>query len=194
MPEIDFYLRKSGVRPKNPEMTFYTFMSDISGNMSKLVLKNIHDRMNREGFEVENAKGMKWRTYGDGSLAKATETQRVAALAVFLSRQQIVRAHAGEKPDPAEIEALMPNDKTIERATAQAIRYIPEAAQAIETLLYAQRGLAPTLFGRTLGTFLKWNLEAIGHPGRERQIQQLEETSRQIGMPLLRPTLTPLKW
>jgi len=48
-----------------------------------LVLKNIHDRLNAEGVEVKNAKGMAWRTYGDAHLKLGRETQRIAALAVY---------------------------------------------------------------------------------------------------------------
>ena len=73
--------------------------------MPQLVLKNLHDRMNREGFEVRNARGMRWRTFGDDHLALAKETQRVAALAVFQSRQQIYAARGGTSPDADEIEA-----------------------------------------------------------------------------------------
>jgi hypothetical protein len=46
--------------------------------------------MNVEGFLVTNGKGMTWKTLGDGELAKSPETQRIAALAVFESRQQVI--------------------------------------------------------------------------------------------------------
>ena len=34
------------------------------GNIANLVVKAIHDKMNLESFDVENGKGMKWKTFG----------------------------------------------------------------------------------------------------------------------------------
>ena len=89
-----------------------------------------------EGFDVTNAAGIKWRIFGDAQLAKAPDTSRIAALALFKSRQQIYAAQKGEKPDPKEVEGLMPDDATIERATSQAIAYIPAAAADVQGVMY----------------------------------------------------------
>jgi hypothetical protein len=152
--------------------------------MPQLVLKNIHDRMNREGFEVTNLRGMRWRTYGDNHLAAAVETQRVAALAVFLSRQQIrnVKGSATAVANSAEVEAFMPADETITRATRQAIAYIPDAAREVENLIYRNRALSPTRFGPIVGPIIESNISAIGHPGRERELMNMLDSARRMGV------------
>jgi hypothetical protein len=52
--------------------------------------KGIHDLLNAEGVEVTNKKSMKWRTYSDSRLKNAPETSRIAALAVYIARQQVI--------------------------------------------------------------------------------------------------------
>lgn len=177
-------------------MQTYAGVITFAGRMPQLALKNIHDRMNREGFMAANARGMRWRTFGDNYLAIAQETQRIAALAVFLSRQQIQRARGGgDAPDPDEVEALMPNDDTVQRATQQAIAYIPNAAQEVEGLIYRNRALAPTQFGAVLGAIVESNLSTVGHPGREREVAEMIESSRRIGVDApIAPSLTVFSW
>ncbi len=180
---ITLYLRAHPVTAENvPVRTYTAFLSAI-GRMPQLVLKNIHDRMNREGFEVTNARGMRWRTFGDNYLALAQETQRVAALAVFLSRQQIINVRGSEtaRADPAEIEVLMPAEETIHRATQQAISYIPDAARDVENLIYRNRALIPSQFGPILGPLIESNITTIGHPGRERELMDMLDSARRIG-------------
>src|SRR6266478_4867281 len=74
--QIITYIKSNPPRPANPEMQAYFAMSDALGVMPQLVLKNIHDRLNTEGVEVTNKKGMKWRTFGDDRLKNAQETLR----------------------------------------------------------------------------------------------------------------------
>ena len=97
--EITNYLQNHKPKPDNPEMGGYHGIMDAAGVTPQLVLKNVHDRMNREGFEVTNQRGMSWKTYGDDHLAEATETQKIAALAIYVSRQQVFAARA-QGPEP----------------------------------------------------------------------------------------------
>jgi hypothetical protein len=186
---ITLHLRQNPLRTANPQMQSYAAVIGLSGRLPHLVLLNIHDRMNLDGFEVANARGMRWRTRGDDHLRQATETERVAALAVFLSRQQVYAARRGETPDPAEVEALMPNDDSIARDTDHARSLIPEAVREVEPLIYRGRGLAPTQFGLIPGTIIQSNLSAIGDPARERHMADLIERAEQMRFgPVIAPS------
>ncbi|MDZ7268416.1 MAG: hypothetical protein ONB48_11840 [candidate division KSB1 bacterium] len=193
---ITLHLRTHPALTRNPEMQIYVGIVALAGKLPQLVLKNIHDRMNREGFAVGNARGMRWRTFGDSYLKNAQETQRVAALAVFLSRQQVFAARKGVTPNPDEIEGLMPDEDSVQRATQQAIAYIPDAVAEVEELIYRNRSLAPSQFGPVLGAIVESNLAAIGHPGRERAIVEMLESARRIGLegPILAPSFTVFSW
>jgi Domain of unknown function (DUF4157) len=188
---IRLHLQARPLRTENPEAQLYAGIVTLSGNADQLVLKSIHDRMNNEGFDVTNAAGMKWRTFGDAQLAKAPDTSRIAALALFKSRQQIYAAQKGEKTDPKEVEALMPDDATIERATSQAIAYIPAAAADVQGVMYRGRSLASTQFPKPLGAVIESNLETIASPGRANQLRDLEKMrdETQSG-PVLAPQFT----
>lgn len=168
------HLQANPLRTENPEAQMYAGIVTLSGNADQLVLKGIHDRMNHEGFEISNAAGMKWRTFGDAQLSKAPDSSRIGSLALFKSRQQIYEAQKGGKPDPKEVEALMPDDATIERATSQAIAYIPAAAADVQGVMYRGRRLASTQFPKPLGMVIESNLDTITDPGRARQLQDLE--------------------
>ncbi len=185
---ITLHLNAHPLTTANPQMQAYVGIVQMAGRLPHLVLKNIHDRMNREGFEVTNARGMRWRTRGDDYLHEATETQRAAALAVFHSRQQLHMARRGETPNPAEVEGLMPDDASVTRATQQAVGYIPEAAREVEGLIYRNRSLAPTQFGPLFGVIVESNLGAIGHPGREREISEMLERAERTGSGPLVPS------
>ena len=188
---IRMHLATNPLRTENSEAQTYAAIVAWSGNDDQLVLKNIHDRMNHEGFDVTNARGMKWRTFGDALLAKAPETQRIAALAVFTSRQQVYAANRGEKPDPKEVEDLMPDDATLDRATLQAIAYIPAAAADVQGLMYRGRKLAGTQFPAPFGAIIESNLATIANPGRNRQLADMEEASRTTNLgPRLAPQFT----
>jgi hypothetical protein len=180
---IRSHLRAQPVTAVNPAMQTYIGVIGLVGRMPQLVLKNIHDRMNREGFEVANDRGMHWQTFGDNYLRLAEATQRIAALAVFLSRQQIINVRGSDTvvADPAEIEALMPNDETIQRATQQAIHHIPDATREVESLIYRNRALAPTQFGSFFGAIIESNITTIGHPGREQELMNMLDSTRRIG-------------
>jgi hypothetical protein len=188
---ISLYLQAHPLHTENPEAQLYAGIVTFSGNADQLVLKGIHDRMNNEGFDVTNAAGMKWRTFGDKQLANAPDTSRIASLALFKSRQQIYAAQKGGKPDPKDVEALMPDDATIERATSQAIAYIPAAAADVQGVMYRGRGLASTQFPKPLGAVIESNLETIASPGRANQLRDLERLrdETQSG-PLLAPQFT----
>ena len=142
---IQSYLLTNPIKTDNPEMQTVVTGVKAAGLAVPLALKNIHDRMNAEGFDVTNAQGMKWRTFGDNHLKNAVETQRVAAYAVFMSRQQINQARNGESPDPNEVLALLPDATTVDRATEQAIAYIPQAVREISPLINRSIGMLDTV-------------------------------------------------
>lgn len=191
MAQIRLHLQAHPLRTENPEAQTYAGIVSFSGNADQLVLKGIHDRMNNEGFDVTNAAGMKWRTFGDAQLAKAPDTSRIASLALFKSRQQIYAAQKGKKPDPAEVEALMPDDATIERATSQAIAYIPAAAADVQGVMFRGRSLASTQFPKPIGALIQSNLETIASPGRANQLRDLERTREETNSgPMLAPQFT----
>lgn len=193
---IWLHLSSNSALTRNPEMQTYVGLVAFKGRLPQLVLKNLHDRMNREGFKVGNARGMRWRTFGDNYLEVADETQRVAALAVFLSRQQVFAARNGESANPDEIEGLMPDEDSVQRATQQAIVYIPDAVAEVETLIYRNRSLAPSQLGTVLGAIVESNLATIGHPGREREIVEMVESARRRGqeVPIVAPSFTVFSW
>ena len=97
-------LKGQPIQADNPSMQTYLAVADAADplNIANLIVKAIHDRMNQEGFDVANNKGMKWRAFGDGYLAKSPETQRIAALAVFESRQQVFQARNAKTPPPVQ--------------------------------------------------------------------------------------------
>ena len=195
LAQITLHLNAHPARTRNPQMQAYVGAIDLAGKLPQLVLKNLHDRMNREGFEVRNARGMRWRTFGDDYLALAKETQRIAALAVFQSRQQIYAARGGASPNADEIEALMPDDDTVQRATQQAIAHIPDAVEEVEGLIYRNRSLAPAQFGPVLGTIVESNLATIGYPGREREISNMLDSANRIGIEApIAPSFTLASW
>jgi hypothetical protein len=194
------YLRQNP--PQGGEVQGYYALLQALDAMTDVVLKNIHDRLNAEGVEVTNKKGMKWRTYGDNFLKNAQETRRIAALAVYLSRQQVMQAakRGAPDPDPEEILELLPDDDSVKRVTAQALTYIPEAVRTLPALLYRQRGSAAAgLKGKLAGVpvvrnvvpaLVKSNLETVASPGRQKQLEDLEEQSRRTGAPGVAPSFT----
>ena len=188
---IQIHLASHPLRTENPEAQTYAGIVTWSGNADQLVLKNIHDRMNVEGFDITNGRGMTWRSFGDALLAKAPDTQRIAALALFTSRQQVYAAQRGEKPDPKGVEDLMPNDATLNLATQRAIAYIPAAAADVQGLMYRGRKLASTQFPWPIGKIVESNLDTIANPGRARQLQGLEDASHANDLgPRLAPQFT----
>jgi hypothetical protein len=191
---IDLHLRQHPAAPSNPEMSLYYGLVNSQGAMGLLVLKNIHDRLNAEGVDVTNQRGMTWRTKGDARLATAPDTQRIAALAVFMSRQQIYQAHAGAEVNADAVMALLPNDASVERTTQLAISYIPSAAADVTALMYRQRGVAKTELPPILGPIITSNLATIAAPDRDKQIFQAQETARKTGLPTPAPQFTIASW
>jgi hypothetical protein len=165
-------------------------------------LKNVHDRLNHEGVEVTNPKGMKWRTYGDTQLDQAKDTQKIAALALAYSRAQIYYARKGADPDPADVTALMPDDATVERVTKQAISYIPAAGADVSGLIYRQRGIIrtqmPGWLPSPVAAGVSWaiesNIETVGSPGREKQLEALKDIQDKTGIPQVAPSFTVFSW
>jgi len=198
--QIISYIRSNPPRPVNPEIQGYFALSEALDVMPQLVLKNIHDRLNTEGVEVSNKKGMRWRTFGDDNLKKTQESLRIGALAVYLSRQQILLAqqHSAPAPDPLEVLDLLPDEDSVSRATAKAVSYIPAATADVEGLLYRQRGsvkagLVSTLppgIGWLVGSAVKANLEAIGNPAREKQLLEIQDRAKTSGIPGVAPQFT----
>jgi hypothetical protein len=166
--EIQSYLaNKPPILTENPEMQLYHAVVEWKGQIPNLVLKNIHDHFNVVGFDVENQRGMIWKTFGDDRLKNARETRYIAALAVFESRQQIFLACKGVISDPKEILELLPDEKSVAAATKQAIAYIPEAVQDVSHLIYKQRGMISGVLPKTLkflGPLIQSNIEAVGSP------------------------------
>jgi hypothetical protein len=184
MTAVQLDLKKQPLQTQNPQLQLYVFAADQDDpqNLANLIVKNIHDRMNEEGFEVSNDKGMTWKTLGDGYLATSPETQRIAALALFESRQQVIAAHnAKTRPNPQEVLAFFPNEKTRAKANLQALAYIPEARKQVEALLYSQRTEAKAKLGNIGGYLVEHNLEAIGDPARENDLLRQQDFDRAHG-------------
>lgn len=195
--------------PQGGELQAYYGLLQSQDAMTDVVLKSIHDRLNAEGVEVSNKKGMKWRTHGDSFLKNATETRHIAALAIYLSRQQVMEAaKGGTAPDPDEILDMLPDKSTTKAVTAQAIKYIPEAVQTLPSLLYRQRSsgaaalkgkiesgmpnipLIKPLVSNLVPALVQSNLETIASPGRQKQLEDLQEQSRRFGTPAVAPSFT----
>ncbi len=200
--QIRIYLRSHPLAPPNPELLTVTAGLTASGLAEKLILKNVHDHLNTVGFQVSNAKGVTWQTFGDNSLRRSEQTQRIGALAIFLSRQQVVQARAGGTPDSDDVLALLPVQPATSRAvTEAAIRYIPEAANGVPALVNAQLGILstrrpPWYFGGPVGPAIGGAvLDTITDPGRQRQLEDLQRRSEQRNAgPLLAPQATVLRF
>ena len=177
-------VNKHFIETDNKQMQAYVGLAGAAdpGNIANLVIKAIHDKMNLEGFDVVNGKGMKWKTFGDGNLEKSPETQRIAALAVFESRQQVIGArNAKTPPEVKEVQDFFPTNNTIEKANDYALGLIPWARQQVEKILYDQRGAASSKAGPVGGFIVEHNIEAIGDPARERNILQDQQFDRDHG-------------
>ena len=156
--EITRWLSQNKASPANPEMTAYYAV--IGKDTAQLILKNIHDRLNAEGLEVSNRRGMTWKTFGDEHLKNAPETLRIGAWAVLESRRQVMEANragpaVGTPSDDdarsEEILDLLPDPASVEKATAKAVSYIPWAAQSLTGLIYRQRGAGALELQQRLG-------------------------------------------
>jgi hypothetical protein len=164
---INIYLTQHPIESKIPGMQAIVGFASIKNKTQFLVLKIIHDHFNTAGHEVSNPKGMKWRTFGDAHLRKADEARHIAALAVFLSRKQIYDAHKGVTVNPKDITDLMPDDKTIEIVTKEAIDYIPQAADEVDAFMLSQKNAAEAQFGSIGGPIARYMLMQI-----DRRLQQ----------------------
>lgn len=125
---------------------------------------------------------MKWRTFGDGNLARSPETQRIAALAVFESRQQVIKARSSKTPPKVQdVLDFFPNKKTQDAATTYALSMIPWARKQVEKILYDQRSQAKAKVGNIAGYFVSHNIEAIGDPAQDQYLMQRQQFDRETG-------------
>lgn len=192
---IALHLRTHPVLARRGGMQTHLGLIDAKGRLPGPVLKNIHDRLNRDGFPVTNARGMRWRAYGDRHLKDSPETSRLAALAVFLSRDQLKAAREGRPADPGEVESLLPDRQSIDAATLTAIGHIPQAVAEVEQLVYEQRSLAPEVLGRVKGAIVEWNLDLVGDPLHEQNVVRDIESARRRGDgPVMAPNAPILRW
>jgi hypothetical protein len=197
------YLQTNQPSPDNPELLAYYQLARSQGALDKLVLKNIHDRLNSEGWPVRNKKGMEWRTFGDDNLRKSPDTLRIGSLAVAVSRRQLSTVIRSSKAvvDSNEVLDLLPEEDSVRRATAKAISLIPEAVRDIPALLYRQvpvvRAALQTKIGADsiIPALVGANVLTVTSPDRQRQLLQLEEQHRGLGgPPLLAPQFTIGQW
>ena len=195
--EIISYLRAHPANPDNPELRGYYLLADGLGKLDKLVLKNIHDRFNAEGLVVHNKQGMTWRAFGDDHLKGSPDSMRIAALAMAMSRRQLLtvlhdpNAHS----DPNEVLNLLPDDESVRQATQRAVTYIPQAVRDIGRLLGAQApalnaGMTTTLGVPGVGGLVESNLRTIASPFREKQLEDLRKEQEDRGQPMIAPTFT----
>jgi hypothetical protein len=196
---IMLHLQRNPARPPNPELGAYYALVESQGVTAQLVLKNIHDRLNAEGVEVKNKKGMTWRTFGDDHLKNAEQTRHIAALAIYLSRRQVTLAANAGSPEPDtdalanEILDLLPDEESVRRVTQTAIGYIPQAVGDITGLMYRQRRVAEVGLQHLVGPLapvLRSNLETLTDPGRRKQLEQLQELQQRTGLPQIAPSFT----
>jgi hypothetical protein len=200
--EIATYLRNNPLRPPNPELQTVTTGLQAAGLAAKLILKNVHDHFNTIGFQVSNARGVTWQTYGDNNLRKSEQTHRIGALAIFQSRQQVVAARAGATPNSDDVLALLPAQPATSKAvTEAAIRFIPDAAIGVPALVNSQLGILstrhpPWYLGGPVGpAALGAVLKTITDPGRARQLEDLQRRSEERNAgPLLAPQATVLSF
>lgn len=177
---IRVHLQTKPIRADNPEMQTLLSGMQFVGLASSLVLKNIHDWMNAQGFDVTNAKGDTWKTYGDNHLKNAAETRRIAAYAVFVSREQITRAKAGENPDLDEVLDLLPDARTVEKATNYAYGRIPTAVKEVTPLINRNIGMLDTIhppwyaLGPAFPHMLKSVVKTISDPARSKTLDDYE--------------------
>lgn len=183
------YLRDHPPSPDNKELSAYYFLIETQNAMFKLVLKNVHDRLNAEGAEVTNGAGIKWKTFGDDHLKSAPETARIAAFAVYASRMQLYEARSNKERtfDPADVLRYLPDDASRASVTQRAMAHIPEASRGVPELLFRQRvvareGLKP-LFGDVGSAIIKSNLETVADPLRSKQLEEASDRARATGMP-----------
>jgi hypothetical protein len=195
--EIISYLRAHPANPDNPELRGYYLLADGLGKLDKLVLKNIHDRLNAEGLPARNKQGMAWRTFGDDHLKGSSESMRIAALAMALSRQQLMTVlhDPTTHPDPNQVLNLLPDDETVRQATQRAVGYIPQAVRDIGRLLGAQApalnaGMTTTIGDTIVGDLVESNVRTIASPFREKQLEDLHKEQEDRGQPMIAPSFT----
>jgi hypothetical protein len=173
------YARNSGIdTAANPEAKTLLPILDLieTGLVAKLMLKNLHDRLNQEGFPVTNRRGLSWRTYGDGHLDRAPESLRVMSLALLLSRRQVTQQieGVGGPSDDAEVLDLLPDSATIRAATDYAIGHLADAARDVVPLI--RRNADMMGVGRFPGAaLLRPLVRTITDPTRSDQLEQARD-------------------
>ena len=162
----------------NPEADPIALGLDQAGLLVKLVLKNLHDRLNREGFMVRNGKGLRWKAFGDGHLEATSESMKVMSLAVLLSRRQVAHAYDGslrEDESAAEqILDLLPDRDTIQRATDDAISKMPDAVSDVMPLINRSVGMVGAGNKKVLRALQPY-LDTVTSPDRSKQLEQAKD-------------------
>jgi Domain of unknown function (DUF4157) len=135
----------------------------------QLVVKNIHDRLGHEGFDVTtkkmvNGEPLRFHGYGDALLNRSDVQLHAVQMAVFTSRSQVERVRDGTLALPtdaagwdkldAEVLDWLPNEATIKAATALAISYIPDAIASIPALSTANIGFLQTKMPPVVAKFV----------------------------------------
>ena len=85
--------------------------------------------------------------------------------------------------DNKEVLDLLPNAASLALATQQAIDYIPTAATQVENLIYRNRDAAALAVGNIAAPLVKANLNALGNPGLQNQMQWQSEFNEQHRLP-----------
>jgi hypothetical protein len=89
----------------------------MRSHLPSILLKIVHDALNRQGVTVSNKIGHRWAAYGDGHLATSREAQAMALEAVRRSREELeVTAQTGQVPTvfvadwlvPEQVEVTLP--------------------------------------------------------------------------------------
>ncbi len=182
LKNIYIYTAQHSINAQVPYLQTYLLIT--ASKKEQFILKLIHDHFNRIGFDTANNKGMKWKTYGDDNLSKSAETRHIAALAVFTSRQQLFEtSRSGQPVDHKEVLDLLPNAASLALATQAAINYIPTAATQVENLIYRNRDAAALAVGNIAAPLVRANLNALGNPGLQNQMQWQSEFNEQHRLP-----------
>jgi hypothetical protein len=71
---------------------------DQKGLLVNLASKVAHDHYNRQGVEVVNQRGDRWRTFGDENLNRSSTTWQLLSLAVLRSRADVAETLRSRRP------------------------------------------------------------------------------------------------
>jgi hypothetical protein len=126
-------------------------------------LKVLHDYLNRNGIEVINGQGNRWRAFGDYNLWKSPDTKKFAGDAIALSKQQILDALSGKGPDPVKVLQIPPSAV-----------FIPGQAGPVPVGAEVTRRLLPVLESRLVDSDDLWQLLKVAAETQEKAITPFE--------------------